>query len=57
MATLAPSIADLRRAAEITDQEIDAAVDAYMADQKTEPFRFAAGYETDVAAAVSAHMP
>ncbi|MGT2479543.1 hypothetical protein ACU4GR_13180 [Methylobacterium oryzae CBMB20] len=52
-----PTVGDLRRASEITDQEIDAAVDAYMADQKAEPFRFPSGHEIDVAAAVNAHPP
>jgi len=56
MAT-ALTISDLRKAAEITDQEIDAAVDAYMADQRSGPIRFASGYEIDVAAAVFAHQP
>ncbi|MHB2204900.1 hypothetical protein [Methylobacterium sp. CM6257] len=51
------TVGDLRRAAEITDQEIDAAVDAYLADPKAEPFRSASGYEIDVAAAVQAYQP
>jgi hypothetical protein len=50
-----PTVGDLRRAAEITDQEIDAAVDAYIADQGTEPVQFASGYEIDVAAAMNVH--
>jgi hypothetical protein len=49
-----PTVGELRKAAEVTDQEIDAAVDAYLANPKAEPFRFASGYEIDVAAAVSA---
>ncbi|MHB2208527.1 hypothetical protein [Methylobacterium sp. CM6257] len=57
MARRAPTIGDLRRAAEITDQEIDAAVEAYLADPKAEPFRFASGHQIDVAAAVDAHQP
>jgi hypothetical protein len=52
MATRPPTISDLRRAAEITDQEIDAAVDAYLADPQAEPFSFASWYKLDVAAAV-----
>jgi hypothetical protein len=50
-------LSDLWKASEVTDQEIDAAVDAYLANQKAGPFRFAAGYEIDVAAAVHAHSP
>ncbi|MHB2209673.1 hypothetical protein [Methylobacterium sp. CM6257] len=38
-----PTVGDLRRAAEITDQEIDAAVEAYLTSPKAEPFRFASG--------------
>ena len=56
MAT-APTIRDLRRAGEITDQDIDTAVDAYLARAQVEPFRFASGYEIDLAAAVHAHQP
>ncbi|MDN3574993.1 response regulator transcription factor [Methylobacterium longum] len=41
----------------MTDAEIDAAVDAYMANPQAEPFRFASGYEIDVAAAVYAYLP
>jgi hypothetical protein len=52
-----PTVGELRKAAEITDQGIDAAVDAYLADPKTEPFRFASGCEIDVTAAVNAHQP
>lgn len=52
-----PTISELRKAAEITDQEIEAAVDAYLADPKAESFRLASGYEIDVAAAVNAHQP
>jgi hypothetical protein len=52
-----PTVSELRKAAEITDQEIDAAVDAYLADPWTEPFRFASGYEIDVARAIERHMP
>jgi hypothetical protein len=52
-----PTVGDLRRAAEITDQEIDAAVEAYLTSPKAEPFRFASGYVIDVEAAVQAHQP
>jgi hypothetical protein len=52
-----PTVSELRKAAEITDQEIDAAVDGYLAGPRAEPFRFASGYEIDVAAAIARHMP
>jgi hypothetical protein len=52
-----PAVGELRKAAEVTDQEVDAAVDTYLANPKAEPFRFASGYEIDVAAAVNAHGP
>jgi hypothetical protein len=42
-----PTVAELLKAAEITDQEIEAAVDTYMTDRKAEPFRFASGHEID----------
>ena len=57
MAKEISSVGDLRRKSEVTDAEIDAAVDAYMANRQAEPFRFASGYEIDVAAAVYAHQP
>jgi hypothetical protein len=56
MATI-PTVAELRKAAEITDQEIDAAVDAWLAEPKFAPFRFASGHAINVAAAVQAHPP
>jgi hypothetical protein len=52
-----PTVSDLRKAAEISDDEIDAAVDAYSAGRGVSPFIFAAGYVLDVAAAVHAHLP
>lgn len=52
-----PTVGELRKAAEIADQEIDAAVDAYLANPKAEPFRFASGYVIDVAAAVYGYQP
>jgi hypothetical protein len=52
-----PTVAELRKCAEITDQEIDAAVDGYLAGPRAEPFRFASGYVIDVAAAIERHMP
>lgn len=52
-----PTVSELRKAAEITDQEIDAAVDAYLANPKAEPYRFASEYEIDVTDAVRVHLP
>jgi hypothetical protein len=52
-----PTVSDLRKAAEITDQEIDAVVDAYLVEPKFAPFRFASGHAINVAAAVEAHQP
>ncbi|MEE7449443.1 hypothetical protein MRF4_17410 [Methylobacterium radiotolerans] len=39
-----PSVSELRKAAEITDQEIDAAVDAVLADLATEAYPLAKGW-------------
>ena len=52
-----PTVFDLWRAGRITDYDIDAAIDAYLADPKAEWFRFACGDEVDVAAAVEADLP
>lgn len=52
-----PTASELRKAAEITDQEIDAAVDGYLAGPRTERFGFASGYVIDVAAAIERHIP
>ena len=52
-----PTVSDLWKASEVTDPEIDAAIDAYLADRKAGLFQFASGYEIDVAAAVHAHPP
>src|ERR1700709_637855 len=52
-----PTVSEFRKATEITNQEIDAAADAYLADPKAAAFRFASGYEIDAAAAVNAHQP
>jgi hypothetical protein len=57
MAKEIPSVGDLRKAAEIADHEIEAVVDAYSADPRAGPFRFASGYEIHVARAIERHMP
>lgn len=58
MAKEAPvSIGDMRRKAIVTDKEITAAVDAYLADPKAGPYQFGSGHAIDVAQAVEAHRP
>ena len=49
------TIGDLRRQGIVTDKEIAAAVDAYLADPKAPPFNFASGHILDVEAAVLAN--
>lgn len=51
------TIADLRRKAIITDDEISAATAAYLADPGGDPCRFGSGHKLDLAAAVEAHRP
>ncbi|WP_066927331.1 hypothetical protein [Methylobacterium sp. CCH5-D2] len=48
---------ELRKAAEITDDEINAAVDAVLAKPKTEPYPIGDGYRLDLAEAIKAHEP
>lgn len=57
MAKEIPSVGDLRRKSEVTDDEIDAAVDAYLANPQAEPFRFVSEYEIDEGAVVDAYPP
>ena len=47
----------LRKTTAISDVEVGAAIDAYVANPKAARFRFSSGYEMDVAAAVEAHLP
>ncbi len=47
----------LRKAAEITDDEINAAVDAVLAKPKTASYPIGGGHLLDLAAAVEAHEP
>ncbi|MCJ2101040.1 hypothetical protein [Methylobacterium sp. E-046] len=56
MAKAIPSVGALRRKCEVTDEEIDAAVDAYVENLKVIPFCFASGHEIDVAAAAEADL-
>jgi len=43
-----PTVSELRKAAEITDQEIDAAVDVVLADLATEAYPLAKGWTLDL---------
>ena len=49
-----PTVSDLHKAAEVTDQEIDAAVDAVLTDLATEAYPLTDGYALDLQAAVQA---
>ncbi|MBP2495361.1 hypothetical protein ABID82_002306 [Methylobacterium sp. PvP062] len=48
MAKEPPTVSELRKSAEITDQEIDAAVDAVLADLSTEAYPLAKGWTLDL---------
>ncbi|WP_043385515.1 hypothetical protein, partial [Methylobacterium sp. UNCCL110] len=50
MAKEPPTVSELRKAAEVTDQEIDAAVDAVLADLSTEAYPLAKGWTLDLVA-------
>ncbi|MCJ2068521.1 hypothetical protein MKK75_06835 [Methylobacterium sp. J-030] len=54
MTAARPTLADLRKAGTISSTEIVAAVDLYMRDPDTGPYRFASGHSVDIAAAVAA---
>jgi len=47
------TVADLRKAGRISSHEIVAAIDLYMRDPASGPYRFASGYSLDVAALVA----
>jgi len=46
---------DLLETRAITDEQVNAAVDAFLAGPASEPFPIADGYRIDLAAAVTAH--
>lgn len=48
MAKEPPTVSELRKAAEVTDREIDAAVDAVLADLATEAYPLAKGWTLDL---------
>lgn len=51
-----PTLADLRKVGTISSTEIVAAVDLYMRDPKTGPYRFVSGHSVDIAKAVEASL-
>jgi len=55
MAKEIPSVADLRRKSEVSDDEIEAATAAYLADASAKPFAFKSGHTIDVAKAIEMH--
>ena len=55
MAKEIPSVGDLRRKSEVTDDEIGAAAAAYPKDEIVEPFGFKSGHRVDVAKAIEVH--
>ncbi|MCJ2117120.1 hypothetical protein MKK65_11195 [Methylobacterium sp. J-001] len=55
MAKEIPSVGDLRRKSEVTDDEIEAATVAYLKDENAEPFVFKSGHRVDVAKAIEMH--
>ena len=52
-----PTVSELRKTSDVTDDEIEAAVDAYLSGLKAGPHRFASGYVINVSDAVQAHQP
>jgi hypothetical protein len=48
MAKEPPTVSELRKAAEVTDREIDAAVDLVLADLATEAYPLAKGWTLDL---------
>ena len=55
MAKEIPSVGDLRRKSDVTDEEIQAATDAYFKDEKAGSFAFKSGHTIDVAKAIEMH--
>jgi hypothetical protein len=55
MAREIPSVGDLRRKSEVTDEEIEAATAAYLKDENAKPFKFKSGHTIDVAKAIEQH--
>jgi len=55
MADQTPTIGALSEVKAITDEQVSAAIDAFLAGQTSGPFPIADGYRVDLAAAVAAH--
>ncbi|WP_156368999.1 hypothetical protein [Methylobacterium sp. Leaf100] len=55
MANVPPTTGELFKAKAVTEADIVAAVDAFMADPNTTAFLFGEGYRLDIAEAVRAH--
>ncbi|MGU3468692.1 hypothetical protein ACLBXO_27985 [Methylobacterium sp. C33D] len=55
MAKEIPSVGDLRRKAEVTDEEVGAATAASVKDKAVKPFAFTSGDTIDVAEAIEMH--
>ncbi|QGY03528.1 hypothetical protein MMSR116_17780 [Methylobacterium mesophilicum SR1.6/6] len=55
MAKEIPSVGDLRRKSEVTDEEIEVATAAYLKDEAAKPFAFRSGHAIDVAKAIEMH--
>ena len=55
MAKEIPSVGDLRRKSEVTDEEIEAATAAYLENEGAPPFAFKSGHTIDVAKAIEMH--
>jgi hypothetical protein len=52
-----PTVSELRKTSDVTDEEITTAVDTYLSGSKAGPHRFASGYVMNVADAVQAYVP
>lgn len=55
MADPNPTVGELFKAKAVTDDQVNAAVDAYLADPKAGTYEVAAGLRLDLSAAVKAH--
>ena len=55
MANTPPTTGELFNAKALTDADIAAAVDAFLADRSTSPFLLGEGYQIDLAETVGAH--
>ncbi|QEE40704.1 MULTISPECIES: hypothetical protein [unclassified Methylobacterium] len=50
-----PTVSDLRKVSEVTDDEITAVVDAVLADLAAEVYPLAKGWTLDLVAAITSH--